>query len=112
MRAAGLARSCLIRPTRASVASMDIAPVFGRWEPLLSVRVKEKRATHGRPLHTSLDENEFYCRSFKTACGCALAWARTDTPACSKTCSLVKLVISAAMFTSTMPLYAEERFWL
>src|ERR1035438_6260289 len=68
-----------------------------------------------RPLGATAEEDffaSFYWRSFRMAWGCALACDRMDTPACCRTCSFVKFVISAAMLTSTSPLTAEERFWL
>jgi hypothetical protein len=41
-----------------------------------------------------------YCRSLRISCGCWLAWARTEIPACSNTCAWVKLAVSAAKFAS------------
>jgi len=41
-----------------------------------------------------------YARSLRINCGCWLAWAKTEIPACSNTWDWVKFAVSAAKFAS------------
>src|SRR6185312_14014416 len=51
-----------------------------------------------------------YCRSFKTDCVEALAWARTETPACCRMLALVMFAVSWAKSASRIWLRDEVRF--
>jgi hypothetical protein len=43
---------------------------------------------------------EVYCSSFNSACGAELACARAATPACTRTCALLRLAASIARLAS------------
>ena len=50
-----------------------------------------------------------YDRSFKSACGAALAWARAATEDCSRICALVRLAASVATSASRIDDCAAEK---
>src|SRR5208282_4089711 len=52
-----------------------------------------------------------YCNSFSTSCCCWFAWARAETPVCSRMEYWVNLATVVGMSAAVTSFSAEVRFW-